>query len=121
MHLHSMLAPRTSIYSDIPPDYQDRDAINPTLLTSWWATIFSVVITLVRLAGRFIRVERLFSDDKMMAASVIPLLIRMGFVHVILIWGTNNMKIGGLDAEQVRHRDIGSRLVLAARVFYAIT
>ena len=120
MRLHSTLAPR-SIYSDDPPDYQSRDDINPTLLMSWWATAFAIVIILTRIFGRYVRVERLFRDDKMMAASIIPLLIRMAFAHVILVWGTNNTKTAGFTAEEIRHREVGSRLVLAARVFYAIT
>ena len=55
-----------------------------------------------------------------MMASVIPLLIRMAFVHVVLLWGTNNTKTAGLAMEEIRHREIGSKLVLAARIFYAI-
>ena len=51
--------------------------------------------------------------------SIIPLMIRMGLVHVILIWGTNNTLTAGLTSLQVRHREIGSRMVLAARIFYA--
>jgi hypothetical protein len=51
--------------------------------------------------------------------STIPLLIRMGLVHVILIWGTNNTVTEGLTATEIRHREIGSKLVLAARIFYA--
>jgi hypothetical protein len=56
----------------------------------------------------------------MMMASVIPLLIRMALVHVVLLYGTNNTKTAGLTEEEIRQREIGSRLVLAARIFYAI-
>ena len=70
--------------------------------------------------GRYIRTERLFSEDKIMAASIIPLLARMGIVHVILLYGTNNVLVtDGLDAENIRRRAIGSRLVLASRIMYA--
>lgn len=55
-----------------------------------------------------------------MFASVVPLLVRMALVHVILIWGTNNTKTGGLTPEEVQHRATGSRLVLASRIFYAL-
>ena len=51
--------------------------------------------------------------------SIIPLMIRMALVHVILIWGTNNAPTEGLTSLQIHHRETGSRLVLAARVFYA--
>ena len=54
-----------------------------------------------------------------MAASIIPLMIRMALVHVILIWGTNNTVSDALSAIDVQHRAIGSKLVLASRIFYA--
>ncbi|KAI9931969.1 hypothetical protein ASPWEDRAFT_490157 [Aspergillus wentii DTO 134E9] len=108
------------IYSNVPPDIRTRVQDNPTLLVSWWATAFSLAIIVTRVCGRYIRIERFFPEDKVMMTSIIPLLIRMAFVHVILIWGTNNTKTDGLTAEEIRHREIGSKLVLAARIFYAI-
>ncbi|KAL4750714.1 hypothetical protein BDW72DRAFT_110282 [Aspergillus terricola var. indicus] len=117
--MHSILQPR-GIYSAVPPDARTRLQDNPTLLVSWWATGVSLAIIVTRVCGRYVRIERLFREDKIMMASIIPLLARMAFVHVILIWGTNNTKIDGLTDEEIRHREIGSRLVLAARIFYAI-
>ena len=46
-------------------------------------------------------------------------MIRMGLVHVILIHGTNNTTTDELDRTQLIHRVTGSKLVLAARIFYA--
>lgn len=43
----------------------------------------------------------------------------MGLVHVILIWGTNNTTTTDLSHTQILHRVTGSKLVLAARIFYA--
>jgi hypothetical protein len=54
-------------------------------------------------------------------ACLIPLLIRMAFVHVVLLYGTNNVITDGLTDEEIWHRSIGSRMVLASRVFYAAT
>jgi hypothetical protein len=109
------------LYNASPPDRRTRIANNPTLLYSWWCTIFSVVIIGVRLTGRYIRNERLFREDKVMALSIIPLMARMGFVHVVLIYGTNNVDTTGLtDPVKIRHREIGSQMVLGARIFYAL-
>lgn len=44
----------------------------------------------------------------------------MSLVHVILLDGTNNVQIKGLTAHQIHLRSIGSRLVLASRIFYAM-
>ncbi|KAF2800692.1 hypothetical protein K505DRAFT_355533 [Melanomma pulvis-pyrius CBS 109.77] len=115
-----MILPR-ALYNDSPPERRSRIANNPTLLYSWWCTIFSLVIITIRLAGRYVRNERLFREDKLMAWSIIPLLARMGFVHVVLIWGTNNVDTSTMtDPTVIHHREIGAKLVLAARVSYAL-
>jgi hypothetical protein len=115
-----MILPR-DLYNESPPERRTRIANNPTLLYSWWCTIFSLVIIGFRLSGRYIRNERLFREDKIMAWSAIPLVVRMGFVHVVLIYGTNNANVSALtDPTKIRHREIGSQMVLAARVFYAM-
>ncbi|KAJ5256656.1 hypothetical protein N7478_012760 [Penicillium angulare] len=108
------------LYPQTPPAFESRSEINPTLLMSWWATIFSVVIIVVRLCGRYVRIERFFPEDKVMTYSMIPLLIRMILVHYVLVYGTNNVQATSLTAEEISKREIGSKLVLAARIFYAI-
>jgi hypothetical protein len=94
---------------------------NPTLLFSWWCTGFALAFIVTRLCGRMVRNNQLFKEDKIMFASVIPLFIRMGLIHVVLIWGTNNVDlIDGLNETEIYHREIGSKLVLPARIFYAM-
>lgn len=104
-----------------PPPARDRSQDKPTLLVCWWCTCFAAVIILFRVAGRFVRSETLFKEDWLAFASLIPLFIRMGLVHVILLYGTNNAITTGLSAEDIHYREIGSRLVLASRIFYAAT
>ncbi|KDB37617.1 hypothetical protein H112_01022, partial [Trichophyton rubrum D6] len=105
-----------------PPGAQTRMQVNPTLLVSWWATGFSLAIILVRVCGRYIRTERLFIEDWVMALSIIPLLVRMGFTHVVLLFGTNNASQyhHRFTPDEIHRREIGSRMVLGARIFYAI-
>jgi len=115
-----MLIPRT-LFNTSPPGPRTSIANNPTLLYSWWCTIASIVIIALRLAGRYIRNERLFREDQIMAWSIVPLLARMACVHVVLIYGTNNVDVSNLsNPVKIRHREIGSQLVLAARIFYAL-
>lgn len=103
-----------------PPPFQDASFNNPTLLLSWWCTSFSAVIILARLSGRWIRTEKLFREDLIMALSLIPLLLRMGCAHIVLRNGTNNTAIDGpLSDLDILQRERGSKAVLAARVFYA--
>ncbi|KAL8911120.1 MAG: hypothetical protein Q9171_003658 [Xanthocarpia ochracea] len=112
-----MLSSR-SLYSD-PPPLKNAAANRPTLLVSWWCTGFALAIILVRISGRYIRTERLFREDIVMAYSILPLLGRMGLVHIVLLYGTNNVQPDGLSAQDIRRREIGSRLVLASRIMYA--
>ncbi|OKL56016.1 hypothetical protein UA08_08693 [Talaromyces atroroseus] len=55
-----------------------------------------------------------------MMAGVVPLVARMTLVHLVLTWGTNNAKTAALSESDLQDRERGSRLVLAARIFYAI-
>jgi hypothetical protein len=103
-----------------PPPARTWVDDNPTLLVSWWTTLFSLTIILFRLAGRWIRTERLFLEDRIMAVGIIPLMIRMAFAHLVLRNGTNNTVTAGLTAAEIVNREYGSRMVLAARVFYAM-
>ena len=102
-----------------PPHAKSKLENNPTLLLSWWCTGFALAIITVRLGGRYVRTEKLFREDKIMAWSIVPLLARMGLVHLVLIWGTNNAITDGLTPLQLRHREIGSKLVLVSRIMYA--
>ncbi|KAK4916558.1 hypothetical protein LTR66_017007 [Elasticomyces elasticus] len=103
-----------------PPELQTKLQMNPTLIVSWFCTIFALVVISIRIFGRWVRTEMLFREDKVMLWAIIPLLIRMGLVHVILIWGTNNTTTTALTQADIYHRSIGSRCVLASRIFYAI-
>ena len=114
-----MLQPR--FYYSEPPPARPLEHVKPTLLVSWWCTGFAITIILFRLAGRYVRIEHLFREDKIMALTMVPLLLRMGVVHVVLLWGTNNVVTKGLSLDDVSHREIGSRLVLVSRILYAAT
>ena len=107
------------LYSDVPPLARTSLEDHPTLLVTYWCSIFALVIILFRLAGRYVRTEQLFREDKVMALSIIPLMARLALVHVILIYGTNNAITTGLSPSQIHKREIGSRLVLLSRIMYA--
>lgn len=113
---------KMSIYSEAPelwPFRRDK----PTLLVCWWATSFCALMILLRIAGRFIRTERLFLEDRIAALALIPLVMRMACVHFILIFGTNNADFSNvvLTDDQIHQKSVASGLVLASRFFYAAT
>jgi hypothetical protein len=117
-----MLSPRALLSGyESAPSPRDRLANNPSLLYSWWCTCFAIVIIVFRLGGRYVRSERWFREDAVMAIAIIPCLIRMGFVHVILLYGTNNASNPeDFTEEEIRKRTLGSGLVIGARIFYAL-
>lgn len=63
---------------------------------------------------------KVFPDDKWMAASAVPLLIRVGLIHAVLTLGTNNADTKWMTEEEVKRRELGSQLVLLGRVMYAM-
>lgn len=106
-----------ALYSP-PPPARPLSEDKSTLLTSWWITTLCAVIIVLRLLGRYIRVEKLFGEDKVAAAALLPLFLRMAFVHPVLLYGTNNVLLDDgppLPEIEVWHRSIASRLVLASR------
>lgn len=110
------------LYSAPPPDRTFQDD-KPTLLVCWWCTSFAMTIILFRVAGRYVRSEKLFREDWLALWCLIPLLVRMALVHVVLLFGTNNSMepAHGWSAEELYRRRTGSQMVLASRVFYAAT
>lgn len=85
-------------------------------------TCFAAVIIVTRLVSRKMRSGALFTEDWIMLLSMIPLFIRMGLIHVVLIFGTNNVNTVdySLTPIEIQNRETGARLVLAARIFYAM-
>ena len=111
-----------TIYSDPPAlrvFYQDK----PTLLVCWWATSFSALMIIIRVAGRFIRTEKLFIEDRIAALALVPLFLRMVCVHFVLKFGTNNADFSSvtLSADELHQKSVASGLVLLSRFFYAAT
>jgi hypothetical protein len=112
---------RRGLYGPPPPGPQPESARHPTLLFSWFCTLSALAIVIARVWGRLVRNSRLFAEDKVMLLSIVPLVSRMAFIHVVLLWGTNNVDLSvGLSDADVYRRSIGSRLVLGARIFYAL-
>ncbi|KAF4126078.1 integral membrane protein, partial [Geosmithia morbida] len=110
------------LYSS-PPSATPFSEAKPQLLVAWWITLFSTCIILLRLSGRYVRVEKLFIEDRVVAVALLPLYLRMACIHLVFVYGTNNVDLDGIDlsGQDVRRRVIGSRLVLASRIFYAAT
>ena len=111
-----------SLYSAAPPPRPFSDD-KPTLLVCWWIAGLCAVVIALRLAGRYIRIETLLIEDKIAAVFLAPLFLRTAVVHVVLLFGTNNILLPTEDSlrlsgEEIRRRSIGSGLVLLARLLH---
>ena len=73
-----------------------------------------------RVCGRYVRTEKIYSEDTIMILSTVPLLIRMALAHVVLKYGTNNVNTINSTIQNIRQRETGSQVVLAARIMYAL-
>ncbi|KAI6244763.1 hypothetical protein HI914_07216 [Erysiphe necator] len=108
------------IYSD-PPQARTFRQDNAVLLVCWWCTILALIIILLRVGGRYMRSEKLFREDWIAFACIIPLLGRMASVHAVLYFGTNNVQLSGLSELQIYHRSIGSKIILISRILNTAT
>lgn len=103
-----------------PPAVPTEFEIKPTLIMSLWCTAYAIAIILFRITGRWMRTERVWVEDIIIGLSVPVLIARTALVTFVLHYGTNNVAESDLlGAEDIRHREIGSKLVLVTRTLYA--
>ncbi|KAJ5976848.1 hypothetical protein N7501_000190 [Penicillium viridicatum] len=94
-----------------------------TLIILWVFTWVTVGLIVFRLLVRKLKGFKFVLGDYFAMGAIFCALARLGLVHVIIIWGTNNMSAKfrhthNFTPEEVRRREIASKLVLANRVFY---
>lgn len=98
------------------------DAIQ-TLVLLWVFTWLAMLLMVARLVMRKIRHQSFDISDKITVVCMVCLLARLAFIHVVLLWGSNNLP----EAFRLRHkfskteiyqREIGSKLTIVSRTFY---
>lgn len=67
--------------------------------------------------------EKLFIEDKITALALLPLYLRIACTHIVLLYGTNNVDLTGIELSStgIEQRIVGSKVVLAGRIFHAAT
>ncbi|KAL1621643.1 hypothetical protein SLS56_009113 [Neofusicoccum ribis] len=96
---------------------------DPTLLILWLLSWLAIAVMAVRLAMRKVRRQRFVLGDYLTMAAVVCAFVRLGMIHVVISWGTNNMSPKLRDstdwtADEIFRRETGSKLAVANRVFY---
>lgn len=94
-----------------------------TLVVTYVCTAVALLLIAARLLwrrGRLPDRAGRVPDYGWMALSVVPLVARLGVLHVVLVDGTNNVdSVQGMLPPEIAARELGSKLVLASRVLYA--
>ncbi|KAA8644967.1 hypothetical protein EYZ11_004499 [Aspergillus tanneri] len=97
--------------------------VQATLALLWAFTWVTVALIATRLLLRKVRRKAFVAGDYLSMAAILCALIRLALVHVIILWGTNNMapKMRSeypFTAQEIYQREIGSKLTLVNRIFY---
>ncbi|KAH6970726.1 hypothetical protein BKA56DRAFT_559188 [Ilyonectria sp. MPI-CAGE-AT-0026] len=96
---------------------------DPTLLIHWLFSCLTLVIIAVRLVWRKVAKQPFNLGDYLSMAAGVCAMTRLGLIHVVLSYGTNNLsaavrKTHVFTATDIAHRTIGSKLSITNRVFY---
>jgi hypothetical protein len=95
------------------------------LVACWICFSLSIFIMACRLLGAWRVKKKLDAGDFLTLGAMFVALPLMACLHVIIIWQTNNMPrtpglYSGLSLEDIRHREIGSKVTLAGRCLYDV-
>ncbi|KAE8147586.1 hypothetical protein BDV25DRAFT_30307 [Aspergillus avenaceus] len=96
---------------------------NATIVALWVLTWCTVGLISLRLILRKVRGKALVLGDYLSLCAILCALIRLALVHVIVIWGTNNMpqivrQTHHFTSQEIYQREIASKFTLVNRVFY---
>ncbi|KAJ5351114.1 hypothetical protein N7452_000088 [Penicillium brevicompactum] len=97
--------------------------MDPTLVLLWVFTWVTVGLIVLRLLLRKSKGLPFVWGDYFSVGAILCALVRLALVHVIILWGTNNMSAAfrqshEFTTEDIHRREIASKFVLANRVFY---
>lgn len=94
-----------------------------TLIIMWVFTWLAVALMALRLVMRKVRGQNFDASDKLTMLCMFFLVGRCAMIHVVLIWGSNNVtqafrKHHVFGAQEIYQREVGSKLTLVNRTFY---
>src|SRR5271170_7510566 len=101
------------------------DDTEVTIVITWVFTWLAEALMALRLIMRKRREQDLNISDYFTIAAMAFLIIRLAIVHLVLIWGTNNLTAAYRDshtftAQEIYQLEVGSKLTLAVRAVYNV-
>ncbi|CRG89145.1 hypothetical protein PISL3812_06181 [Talaromyces islandicus] len=97
---------------------------NSTTLAIHWAfSVIAVALITLRLGIKSYTRYKYTLGDYFAIGALFCVFVRLPIIHVVLIWGTNNMSDAYRQAhffspQEIYHRETGSKFILVNRVFY---
>lgn len=96
---------------------------DPTLVIHWVFSCLALLIMGLRLVWRKVAKQPFVLGDYLTMGAILCCAVRLALIHVVLTWGTNNIKPSLREKmvftdEVVYRREIGSQFAIVNRVFY---
>ena len=96
---------------------------DPTLMLHWLFSWLALIIMGVRLGWKRAAKKSYNAGDYLTVAAIVCVLGRLGFIHIVLTWGTNNIpqalrQSHPLTDKDIYRREVGSRLAIGNRFIY---
>lgn len=94
----------------------------PTITIAHTMSYLAFITIAFRTGLRWYKKEKFGLEDYLMISSVVWLFMRLGLIHMVLVWGTNNVseaiRAKGFTEHEIWQRSQASRMLLANRFAY---
>lgn len=95
----------------------------PTITIVWVFTWIAVTVMCLRLLLVKVNKRPFSIGDHLTMGAIFCALARLSLIHVVLIWGSNNVSANfrathRFTSEEIYHREIGGKLTIVNRLFY---
>jgi FtsH-binding integral membrane protein len=96
---------------------------DPTLIIVWTFTWIAVTVMCLRLLLVRINKKPFSAGDYLTMGAIFCAIARLSLIHVVLIWGSNNVShrfraTHVFTQQQIYQREIGGKLTIVNRLFY---
>ncbi|KAF2765926.1 hypothetical protein EJ03DRAFT_195191 [Teratosphaeria nubilosa] len=97
--------------------------VDSTLIILWIFSWLAVTVMLARLVWRYQQMRSWNAGDYLTLSALVCVFVRLGMIHIVLTYGTNNMTAAyrathHFTSQDISKRVIGSKLAVANRFFY---
>lgn len=94
-----------------------------TIIIVWTFSWVAITIMAVRILWQRLQMRQLNLGDYLTMGAIFCAIARVAIIHVVLIWGSNNVTATfrathHFSSTELYQREVGSKLTLVNRVFY---